>query len=148
MKILKIDPESGDIIDYEHFTPGMFTFDEPPETDEEVIEHSETKPIFIEGDSAKKLMCIENDTDLRAYLKLCRLLNVDMSSKSTFQSYKNPIVDVYDKWMKTWRIESIEGAYEWREGVDMFTSLRRDKDVGVYLDKLEDVEFALVEDSI
>lgn len=155
MKIYKFNSENGDLITQENFFPSMFDFDNPPPIDEDydddVVNHngvnSQTKPIFIEGDSNKKLLCIENDSDLRAYLKLCTNLGVNMSDRSEFKSSDNPLIDAYDSWIQNWRAESVENAYAWREGLGKFTDLVRDREVIVYLSKLATVRFAIVGES-
>ena len=89
------------------------------------------------------MLSISNDADLRAYMKLTDSLNIDMSDRKIFNSSTNPITYIYDKWMRTWRIETLNNAYEWREGLDTFVDLKRDKEVVAYLSKLEDVMFVI-----
>jgi hypothetical protein len=148
MKILSFNKLDGNIIGDVDFTKSSFTFSYPePSLDDEIHidtdDFERSKPVFIEKDSSKKMLSISNNADLRAYMKLTDSLHIDMSDRKIFNSSTNPITDIYDKWMRTWRIETLNNAYEWREGLDTFVDLKRDKEVVAYLSKLEDVMFVI-----
>lgn len=151
MKILSFNKLDGNIIGDVDFTKSSFTFSYPEHcTSDEIRDDGadsgsgeRSDPIFIEKDSVKRFLSISNDSELRAYLKLTASLNIDMADRRIFKTSTNPIIDTYDKWMRTWRIETINNAYEWRDGLETFSELKRDREVTDYLYKLENVVFVL-----
>lgn len=149
MRILSFNSINGEMVGEVEFTGNSFVFADPPDTSDDIEDEEPspseggTPPIFIEKDEAKKMLGIENDSDLRAYLKLTRELNIDMNCRKTFGNMINPLTETYDRWMKAWRIETIDNAYDFREGLENFVGLKRDREVNVYLRKIENLVFML-----
>lgn len=85
-----------------------------------------------------RLLCIETPENMRAFKKIRDHFGLDFTD---ILPGSNPIIEVYDRWMEKWRLESINSSYEWRENVQTFQWFKRDRGVKEYLSKIEKLGF-------